>query len=86
MWHNGRDRPFIKYDMIDNDLTMKMKAWLDNDSHTDRDDIMEGAQMLLKLNRNQALFNTISRRPERYVSKIVYELGKFLPMRLNQMT
>lgn len=63
-----------------------MKAWLDNDSHTDRDDIMEGAQMLLKLNRNQALFNTISRRPERYVSKIVYELGKFLPMRLNQMT
>lgn len=76
----------LNTDMIDNDLTMKMKAWLDNDSHTDRDDIMEGALMLLKLNRNRALFNTISRRPERYVSKIVYELGKFLPMRLNLMT
>ena len=72
--------------MIDNNLTIRLKTWLENGSHTDNEDIMEGAQMLLKLNRNQALFNTISRRPEKYVSKIEYELKKFLPMRLNRMT
>ena len=72
--------------MIDNNLTIRLKTWLEKESHTDKEDIMEGAQMLLKLNRNQALFNTISRRPEKYVSKIEYELKKFLPMRLNKMT
>lgn len=72
--------------MIDNNLTIRLKTWLEKESHTDKEDIMEGAQMLLKLNRNQALFNTISRRPEKYVSKIEYELKKFLPMRLNRMT
>lgn len=72
--------------MVDNKLTISLKEWLEKDSHTDRDDIMAGAQMLLRLNRNQALFNTISRHPEKYISKIVYELQKFLPMRLNKMT
>ena len=72
--------------MIDNNLTIRLKTWLEKESHNDNEDIMEGAQMLLKLNRNQALFNTISRRPEKYVSKIEYELKKFLPMRLNRMT
>lgn len=77
---------FIFFSMIDNNLTIRLKAWLEKESHTDNEDIMEGAQMLLKLNRNQALFNTISRRPGKYVSKIEYELKKFLPMRLNRMT
>lgn len=72
--------------MLDDKFTNSLKEWLEKDSHTDNEDIMAGAQMLLKLNRNQALFNTISRRPERYVSKIIYELRKFLPMRLNKMT
>lgn len=82
---NGRVR-FYFFSMIDNNLTIRLKAWLEKESHTDNEDIMEGAQMLLKLNRNQALFNTISRRPGKYVSKIEYELKKFLPMRLNRMT
>lgn len=72
--------------MIDNDLTVRMKRWLDAEEHTDTQDIMEGATMLLQLNRNQSMFNTIVRRPEKFVDKIVYELNKFLPMRLQQMT
>lgn len=72
--------------MIDNNFTIKMKRWLEAGNHTERDDIMNGAMMLLQLNRNQALFNTIARRPEKYVVKIEYELKKFLPIRLAKMT
>ena len=50
----------LNTDMIDNDLTMKMKAWLDNDSHTDNDDIMEGAKMLLKLNYRRMAVNALT--------------------------
>ncbi len=72
--------------MVDNNFTIKMKRWLEAGNHTEREDIMDGAMMLLKLNRNQMLFNTISRRPEKYVAKIEYELKKFLPIRLAQLT
>lgn len=72
--------------MIDNNFTIKMKRWLDEPEHTDNQDILDGAMMLLQLNRNQSMFNTIIRRPEKYVDKIVYELKKFLPMRLAQLT
>lgn len=63
-----------------------MLEWLEQESHTDKEDIMKGATMLLQLNRNQALYNTIARRPERFVSKIIYELKKFVPIRLAKMT
>ncbi len=71
---------------MDHNLTVRIKKWLDEDSHTTTGDILEGATMLLQLNRNRALFNTIVRRPERHVSKIAYELRKFLPARLEKMT
>lgn len=72
--------------MVDNNFTIKMKRWLEAGNHTKREDIMEGAMMLLQLNRNQALFNTIARRPEKFVAKIEYEMKKFLPIRLAKMT
>ena len=71
--------------MIDDKLTHNMQEWLDSESH-DRESILHGAEMLLKLNRNMALYQTIIRRPERYESKVRYELNKFLPMRLAKMT
>lgn len=71
--------------MIDDKLTHNMQEWLDSESH-DRESILHGAEMLLKLNRNMALYQTIIRRPERFESKVRYELNKFLPMRLAKMT
>lgn len=71
--------------MIDKQLTQNMQAWLASDSH-DHDSLMLGAEMVLKLTRNVAMYQTIIRRPERFESKIRYELQKFLPMRLQQMT
>lgn len=71
--------------MIDNKLTEKIQAWLTS-PHDSADEIREGALLLLKLNRNRCLYDTICRRPERYVKKVEYELKKFMPMRLAQMT
>lgn len=71
---------------MDHQFTLKVKAWLEAESHTEPLDILEGATMLLQLNRNRALYNTISRQPLRYVEKIRYELQKFLPSRLAGMT
>ncbi len=63
-----------------------MSLWLSQEQHTEAEDIMKGAEMMLKLNHNRSLYNTISRRPERYVAKIRYELNKFLKMRLDGLT
>lgn len=71
--------------MIDNQLTEKMQSWLAADSHS-REELVAGAEMVLKLTRNMSMYQTIMRRPERFESKIRYELQKFLPMRLEQMT
>lgn len=62
-----------------------MQAWLQQDSH-DNASLVQGAEMVLKLTRNVAMYQTIMRRPDKYESKIRYELQKFLPMRLQQMT
>lgn len=62
-----------------------MQAWLQQDSH-DNASLIQGAEMVLKLTRNVAMYQTIMRRPDKYESKIRYELQKFLPMRLQQMT
>lgn len=63
-----------------------MKNWLDEKEHTTDEDIIKGAFMLLKLTRNQIMFQTIMRKPQKHVDKIVYELRKRLPMRLAHMT
>lgn len=71
--------------MIDEKLTKNMQAWLAKESHN-RDSLLQGAEMVLKLTRNMSMYQTIIRRPERFESKIRYELNKFLPMRLEKMT
>lgn len=71
--------------MIDNKLTQDMQAWLAEETHDD-ESLRRGAEMVLKLTRNMAMYQTILRRPARFESKIRYELQKFLPMRLEQMT
>lgn len=70
---------------FDDNFTAQIQAWLAKPEHS-KDDLVQGATYVLKLTRNQALFNTIMRRPERYEDKIIYELKKRLPMRLDHMT
>lgn len=72
--------------MIDIKFTEKIQQWLNKKEHTDVEDILNGAMMLLQLNRNKAMYNTIVRNPRRYVNKIIYEMKKFLPIRLSGMT
>lgn len=71
---------------IDNQLTERIEAWLAMPEHTDDADIMEGALMLLQLNRNRQLFQTVSTCPQRFVKTVEYELRKFLPMRKRGQT
>lgn len=70
---------------IDNKLTLAIKNWLEKEDYTN-EDIMQGAMYVLKLTKNQSLYNTILRRPEKYLDKVKYELSKRLPMRLDMMT
>lgn len=83
---SDREGRFFKYHNMDNELTKKLQDWLAEPSHDTEDDIIAGATMLLKLNRNRVLFNTILRNPKRYVKAIQYELGKFLKIRLDGLT
>lgn len=61
-----------------------MQRWL-NTPKEERD-IREGADMMLSLNRNRALYNSILRRPAQFHAKLEYELRKFLRIRLDNMT
>lgn len=42
--------------------------------------------MVLKLTRNRILFQNISRNPQKFASKIEYELKKYLAIRLDRKT
>ena len=44
-------------------------------------DYARGAMLMLKCNRNRMMYNQISRRPERWAKRIVYELQKWLRVR-----
>lgn len=69
---------------IDPALTKQLQEWLDTPK-SERD-ILAGAELLLSLNRNRALYNTVIRRPDKYAEKLEYELKKFLRIRLDGMT
>lgn len=71
---------------MDEQLTKRMIAWLNKEEHTDDAEIMEGATMLLQLNRNSGLFRTVMTNPKRFVKTVEYELKKFLPMRQRGQT
>lgn len=64
--------------MLDNKFTEAMQAWL-NDTSENRS-LAEGAELLLRLNRNKWMYQQILRT--RNVSKLEYELNKHLRIRL----
>lgn len=69
----------MKY--TDSKLTASISEWL-NTSVADRD-VRVGADMMLALNRNRALYNTVLRNPEKFMPKLEYELRKYLRLRLD---
>lgn len=69
---------------LDNKLTEAIKKWLN--TAPDERDIIVGATILLQLNRNRAMFNTITRKPEREGDRVEYELRKHLRIRLDNLT
>lgn len=75
--------PFNLYDM-DDKLTVKIQAYL-NDEPKQRN-VIEGATMLLSLNRNRIFFQNVVRKPEKFAEKVAYELRKHLTIRLERKT
>lgn len=69
---------------MDKNLTEKIQAYL-NQSPGERN-IVEGATMLLSLNRNQLFFQKVIRKPDSFADKVVYELRKYLQIRLDRQT
>lgn len=69
---------------LDSKVTQSVQDWLNTPE--DERDIKAGADLMLSLNRNRALYNSILRRPDKFVGKLVYELRKHLRIRLADMT
>ncbi len=69
---------------MDEKLTEKIQAYL-NQSPGERN-VVEGATMLLSLNRNQLFFQRVLRKPDSFADKVAYELRKYLQIRLDRQT
>lgn len=70
---------------MDHQFTKQIQAWL-NAKHESDADIIKGADMLFRLNRNRFYHARATRQPQAYRSNIEYELNKFLKIRLDNMT
>ena len=70
--------------MIDRKLTQQLQQWLEAKAE-DRD-IATGAMLLRKLVRNLIFAANFERNPQRHMKMAEYQLSKFLPMRLAQVT
>ena len=70
--------------MIDRKLTQQLQQWLEAKAE-DRD-IATGAMLLRKLMRNLIFAANFERNPQRHMKMAEYQLSKFLPMRLAQVT
>lgn len=70
---------------IDNSITQRLNDFLDMSERTN-EDIISGATLLLQLNRNRQLFQTVLTNPKRFESTVVYELKKFVPIRQRGQT
>ena len=68
--------------MLDDKLTQDIRLWLD--SPQEQRDLEQGAEMLLRLNRNRYMHAQILRR--RNFAKLEYELQKHLKIRLEGLT
>ena len=71
--------------MIDQKFTEEIARWLDGE-HTSKQQIEAGAMLLLKLNRDNGMFQRIMRRPEREVKFLEYKLHRFLRLRQDGQT
>lgn len=69
---------------LDNQLTQQLRDWLE--TAPELRDIRAGAELMLRLNRNRALYNSVLAKPDKYTPKLEYELRKYLRMRLDGMT
>lgn len=69
---------------MDIKLTEQIQAWLDTPK--EQRNIPAGAMMLLKINRNQVLYNNIIAKPLQLQDKLEYELKKQLQWRVQQVT
>lgn len=68
--------------MLDNVFTLSIKEWLDTEE--DKRDLHKGAEMLLKLNRNQYMYMRIVKRKN--MALLVYQLQKHYKIRVDGMT
>lgn len=69
---------------MDHKLTEKIQTYLQTEPA--KRNVVEGATLLLSLNRNRILFQNIMRRPEKFADKVEYELKKHLKIRLDDKT
>ena len=65
---------------MDHTLTRQIESFLKEEQHADAA-IIEAAGLLLQLNRNRALYQNITRRPQRMATRLRYELQKWLEIR-----
>lgn len=69
---------------MDAKITQQIKTWLE--TPREQRNIPAGAMLLLKINRNQVLYNNILNNPNKLHGKLEYELNKQLQWRLQQVT
>lgn len=69
---------------LDNSFTEKLQNWLDSE-HTE-DNIIEGALLLLQIDRNRNLYQNVIRKPKMFLPKLEHELRKHITYRLDKFT
>lgn len=69
--------------VIDKKVTQAVQDWLNTPA--EQRDLRTGAELMLSLNRNRALYNSVLARPAKYMDKMIYELRKHLRLRLDNM-
>lgn len=69
---------------MDIKLTEKIQAYLN--TNPEGRNVIDGATLLLSLNRNRIFFQNVVRNPDKFAEKVAYELTKHLRMRLDQQT
>lgn len=75
---------FLILTTMDDKLTKKIQDYLEQTPQNRN--VVDGATLLLSLNRNRIFFQSVVRKPEKYADKVAYELTKHLRIRLDQQT
>lgn len=70
--------------MIDENFTKEIQEWLATPDS--QKDIPAGANLLLRINRNRIFYTNVLARPQKFLSKLKYELQKHLKYRLDRKT